>query len=352
MRKIKIMHLLQSSCFSGAENVVINIMKAFRNDAEFEMIYVSTKGTIKEVLERENISYYLLEKFNNRNIDLVVKYINPDIIHAHDFNASTKCARYKNIKVVSHLHNNPAWLERFSIKSIIFALASFRLQKIIGVSSSIKEEYVFQRLIKNKFIVLSNCVNSKNIIDKSKLSETSTDSIDILFVGRLTIPKNPLLFLEIINQLVKYKPDLRVGMVGDGDLREECEAYIAINKLENNIVLYGFQENPYSYMNKAKFLIMPSKWEGFGLVAVEAMVLRKPILCSGVGGLKDIVDNECGMICQSINNYVSSALELLERPEVLERKGNNAYKKAMKYTDMETYYTHIKNIYQEMVTAE
>lgn len=351
-KKVKVMHLLQSNHFSGAENVVINIMKAFQNDEEIEMIYVSRKGPIEEILERENLKYHMLEKFNKKNINAAVKYIKPNIIHAHDFNASTRSAQYKYIKILSHLHHNPVWLSQFNVKTIIFALALLRIEKVIGVSSSIKEEYIFRRWLEKKFIVLPNCINYRRILDKLKFPNTIKESIDILFVGRLSIPKNPLLFLEIIKQLVELNPILKVGMVGDGELRGECETYIAINNLEKNVILFGFQENPYVYMNKTKFLIMPSKWEGFGLVAVEAMLLRKPVLCSGVGGLKEIVNNECGMICKSINDYIEGALELLENPVLLEEKGNKAYKRAMQYTDVGTYCAQITSIYKDMVIRE
>ena len=50
------------------------------------------------------------------------------------------------------------------------------------------------------------------------------------------------------------------------------------------------QSNPYPYLNAGKVMVMPSAWEGFGLAAVEGMCLGKPVVCSGVGGLADIVD--------------------------------------------------------------
>lgn len=349
MKIIRVMHLLQSNQFSGAESVVINIMKLFQNNSEIEMVYVSPKGPIKNVLVHENVQFYLLDRFDNKNIGQVIRSIKPDIIHAHDFNASVRVSQFRNVKIISHIHHNPLWLSHLNIKTVVYALVSHRFKKIIGVSSAVKKEYIFRHLIENKFIILPNCVNASAVIEKSKCYIPQVETLDVLFVGRLAIPKDPLLFLKIIKYLVKHKKDLKVGMVGDGPLRSKCKDYIASNNLVNNIKMYGFQNNPYPYMRKAKFLIVPSKWEGFGLVAVEAMLLKKPVICSGVGGLKDIVDDECGEICRSINDYVSSAFELLEKPEVLEKKGNIAYKKAMEYADVDTYYKHIENIYQGMM---
>lgn len=352
MKTIKVMHLLQSNHFSGAESVVISIIKLFQNNSEFEMVYVSPNGSIKDVLIDENIQYYLLEKFNNKCISKAVKTIKPDIIQAHDFNASVRAAQFRDVKIVSHIHHNPPWLSHLNIKTLLYALTSHKFEKVIGVSSAVEEEYIFRRLIAKKFSILPNCVNAREVIAKSQCHISQVESTDILFVGRLAIPKEPLLFLKIVQSIVQIKKDLKVGMVGDGPLRSECEEYIADNHLTNNITLYGFQNNPYPYMCKTKFLIVPSKWEGFGLVAVEAMLLKKPVLCSGVGGLKDIVDQECGMICQSIDDYVLNALELLKSPQLLEKKGVCAHKKVMKYADVEAYRIHIKYIYKELMTTE
>ena len=102
MSKIKIMHLLQSDRFSGAENVVCQIMEMFRGNEDYEMIYVSPDGPISSSLKERNIPFYGLERLDYKNVRLAIKEINPNIIHAHDVSAGlfATLAAKKNIKII------------------------------------------------------------------------------------------------------------------------------------------------------------------------------------------------------------------------------------------------------------
>ena len=103
---LKVLHLLSSDRFSGAENVVCQIITAFDGDSEVEHLYVSPEGPIRETLKEKNIRY-VPETVNGIDLKRIVEIEQPDIIHAHDMLASlfaTFCVR--NIPIVSHIHNN------------------------------------------------------------------------------------------------------------------------------------------------------------------------------------------------------------------------------------------------------
>ena len=121
MSKIKIMHLLQSDRFSGAENVVCQIMELFRNDPEIEMVYVSPDGPIADSLKDRNVSFMGLKKLDFLNVRRAIKEINPDIIHAHDVSAGVLAALIapRQVKVVSHMHVNNSNMAKTNIKTII-----------------------------------------------------------------------------------------------------------------------------------------------------------------------------------------------------------------------------------------
>ena len=125
---------------------------------------------------------------------------------------------------------------------------------------------------------------------------------NMICFGRLNDEKNPFDFIEIINKLKKN--DLRCVMIGDGTLKNECEQLIKKYDLGKVIDMVGFKENPFPYIKNSKIGIMPSKYEGFGITAVESLVLEKPVLNSGVGGLKKIFENNPEYICKSIDDYV------------------------------------------------
>ncbi len=289
---MRVLHVLNTGSFSGAENVAITIIKQTKD--RVEGIYVSLDGQIRTVLNEADITFYPVEKLNVSSLRKAIKELKPDIIHAHDFTASVisaLCAP-KSVRVISHLHNNPPWIKSINAKTIAYAAISSRFEKILTVSQAVITEFVLGRIFDSKTEVIGNPIDVSAI--RNKLEVDKDDKIpesDIAFLGRLSLPKNPLRFLDIIKSISEKIPDIRVAMIGDGELRAEIEQKIKELNLEAIVTLYGFQSNPYKYLAKSKVLCMPSLWEGFGLAAIEALALGKPVFAAPVGGLVDIVND-------------------------------------------------------------
>ena len=93
---------------------------------------------------------------------------------------------------------------------------------------------------------------------------------------------------------------------------------------------------------------MPSIFEGFGLVALEAMTLGKPVVCSGVGGLTDIVNDSCGYICNDINSYGDSISELLRDASIYSSKSDGAIRQAKAFDNSDAYCEQLYGIYQNL----
>lgn len=339
---MKVLHLLKSDKFSGAENVVLTIMDSLK---DIDMVYASMDGPIRQVVESRGFCFYPLEAPSVSAVKKAIDEIQPDVIHAHDFSMATIAAwGAGKIPVVAHLHNNPLWLRKPSLQSIALALALSRIRYIISVSNAIEDEYIFRSLFAEKNIVISNVVDAENVINRS-LELCDVRKTDLVFLGRLTAQKCPLLFCQIVNEIRKIVPGITARMIGDGELRTEVENYIENNCLSANIELVGFQSNPYPQLNAGGIMVMPSAWEGFGLAAVEGLCLGKPIVCSGVGGLADIIDDSCGAKCQSIDEYRNAILRLLQDERMYQNVSKGARMRSKEYTNVKCYAEKIRNVY-------
>lgn len=345
MKLCKIIHLLPSNKFSGAEHVILQIMDLFKNDTNFEMYYVSCDGPIRTILEQKKVNYQLFSKFSYKEIKKVINKIQPNIIHAHDFRASSFAACFnKKAKIISHLHVNWPWIKNLNIKNIIYALSLLRTNLVFGVSQSIFNEYIFNNFMKNKFFLLPNVLNAEDIQKKSQNSTIAP--IDLLFVGRLTEQKNPIMFLEIIKTLIQKEVHVNAVMLGDGELKKDCEKYITENNLKDFITLKGFVPNPYPYMKAAKILVIPSKFEGFGLVAIEAMLLNTLVIGTSVGGLKDILIDTCSTIAKTKEEFLFEIKRLLINKNLYDKKIQSTKTKIEKYTNLPLYKEKLINYYQ------
>ena len=340
----KIMFLMPNKTYSGAEKVSIDIIKYLKD--KYDFFYVSESGEINEYLEENNIRHVVTSKnLNLSEIKRIIDIEKPDIIHCSDYRASTKMALINtNIPIISHLHNNPLWLKKICINSIAYFVVSKRFKKILTVSDSIKDEYIFSRFLKDKIVMIDNPISVSEV--RNKVDFETKKEFDICFSGRLKKEKNPIRFINIIEKLKKYYPNIKVMMLGDGELKEKCIQKIKEKNLEDNIKLLGFVKNPYQEMIKAKMFVLPSEWEGFGLVAFEAISLGLPCVVSDVGGLGSIVDNSCGKLCNNDDEFINEIKSFIDDKEKLQRYSKNAMKKAERIENLDRYMKKIEEIYE------
>lgn len=339
---MKVLHVLNTNSYSGAENVAITIINHMSN---VESIYLSLNGPISEILKKNNIQHYAVDKLSIKSLKKAIRELKPDIIHAHDYTASILCALcFPKAKIISHIHNNSPWIKSYGIYSWAYLFSSFFYKKILTVSDSIEKEYVFGKFIKNKIECIGNPTDIE-LIHQKAIEYSIDKKYDLIFLGRLTAQKNPKLLLEVFNDLILKRPDISIAVVGAGDQFESFNESIHKNNLQDNIEMYGFMENPYPVLNASKIMILPSKWEGYGLVAVESLSLGIPVICSGAGGLKNIVNSSCGKICKNKDDYVQEIIELLDNEQAYAPKSNKAKERAKVYGNIQGYISKIRNVY-------
>lgn len=349
MEKIKVLHILKSSIYSGAENVVCTIISNMPDN--FECLYMSAKGQIEYKLNELAIPHVCVDVVDVLAIREMIISFAPDIIHAHDFSASFMAARAVGnaqapnlggrVRVVCHFHNNWPWCKKINPKTIAFKMVSKNIDRILVVSSSVKDEFVFKKVFKDA-VVVGNPFDKDKVVQQATrvpdgVDESAIGDYDVILLGRLTQQKQPIAFIDMIDSLRYQKEDIKAVVVGAGELYDDCVIKTKQLGLENNIEFTGFVENPYLYLKKSKVCMMPSAWEGFGLVALEAMSLGKPVVATAVGGLKDIVTQECGLVCTGFSEMMDEAMKLLTDEEYYDLKSSAAVLRAQEYSNINNY---------------
>lgn len=301
---MKVLHLLQSDRFSGAENVVCQIINMFRNDADIEMVYCSSNGQIREALEERNIRFVPLSEFSPSSIKTMLLQEKPDIIHAHDMRASFYAARVcGRIPLISHIHNNAFNSRGISLKSIAYLLAAKKAKHIFWVSESSYEGYAFHRLFVKKSSVLYNIIDIDEL-NKKMRNDMKVYDYDVSYVGRLTYQKHPERLMKVLKHVKDKLPEIKIAIIGTGDLEEATKALADQYELKDNVHFLGFQSNPLKILHDSKVMIMTSRWEGTPMCALESLALGTPIVSTPADGL-------CELIETGVNGYTSSTDEAL-----------------------------------------
>lgn len=345
-----IVHILNSNAYSGAENVVITLIKQMNKEyvGQYKFIYISLYGPIEKRLIEEGITYYLVEKLSVRNMRKVIAKYSPDLIHAHDYTASMMSAAiHTKIPIICHLHNNSLWIKKINIKAILYLLSSFSYKKILLVSSAIEKEYIFSNLIQKKVMIVGNPIDVTKIKEKSE--EYKCGRYDIVFLGRMSDSKRPIRFIQIINCMVKRGWNGKAVMIGDGELKKQVAAEILNLELESYIEMRGFVENPYPILKAAHVMCVTSEWEGFGLMAVEALALGVPVVSTAVGGLKQIISEECGRFCETDEEFVNEIEKILKDEKYSKKLSDGALRQAKKLNNIDKYIADVKEIYDALI---
>ena len=338
----KVLFLAASNKFSGAENVISTIITNL--NSSYEGIYCCPSGPIKEQLDDLNINYLFLKKFSFFQFKKVLLEYKPDIIHAHDYRACLLASLFcKKYKLVAHIHVNHNMMKSKNIFSFVVKLCLKKFDNIIWVSDSAYDSFSYKDNFKKNSTILYNVIDTNKINNKIK-NDNINDKFDLIFLGRLSIQKNPLRFIEIIKKLKEKKNSIKVAIVGDGDLKDDIVNKINEYNLSDNITMFGFLSNPYSVLNNSKILVMTSDWEGTPMVSLEAMSLGKPIISTPVDGMKKvIIDDYNGFISDNNDDFVKKILYCLDKK--YSDLSSNSLKRFKELNDINAYMNYIYDIY-------
>ena len=168
------------------------------------------------------------------------------------------------------------------------------------------------------------------------------------FVGRLEHPKDPLLFLDVVEKL----PGYAATIVGGGELGGKVNAEVRRRRLTGVRVL-GALPRPKALKELSKFstLVITSRWEGFGIVAIEAMWSGVPVVSVNVGGLGEIIESgKSGLLVdnRSADGLVRAVVRLTEDTALGERIVEEGRNRVRKMFSEERMLREILEVYERV----
>lgn len=341
---MRVLHVLASNKFSGAENVACQIIDFF--DGEIEMAYCSPSGQIAEALEDRSIKYFSISKLSKREINRVIKEYKPDILHCHDLRAVAICSSIKNIRKIAHIHQNNPQMSKVSLRSIIANYFFEKYKHIFWVSDSCFDDYIFHNKIKSKSSILSNILNLDYLHKKVNDSNVS-DKFDLVYCGRLIPLKNPERLLDIVDLIKGEMPDVKMAIMGDGELFEKMQLEVKNRSLENNVKMLGFVSNPINIISNSKIMLMTSVREGTPMTALEAMGVGVPVFSTKVDGMIRIVQNDInGYLYDTDEEVAKVIVKYLKNDNEMKRIKRSTLEFAKKYNDKDIYKKQIFEAYK------
>lgn len=298
-------------------------------------------------LRRKNILYKLMYNIymnietyiKSKNIKkLIEKLEKIDVFIDYDAGATKYIENIEADKKVVWIHNSIPNLKKSEGKIKRFGKRLEKYDRIVAICDEMKEELkdIYPNL-KDKIIRIYNPFNFSRVLnlkdDMSELTEKDKELLNedyCIVISRLdTVQKDYKTLLKAFKILKSKGINKKLYIVGDGPSKEEIENMIKEYDLIEEVKLLGRFKNPYVWLNNADFFIHSSKYEGFGLVLIEAAILDKLIISSNcpVGPTEILENGKSGILFN-----VGDSQELAEKIEkVLNDKNlRNRYILSMK----------------------
>ncbi len=178
-------------------------------------------------------------------------------------------------KIIVHSHNSFDEKVRLhkTFKGILNRFADVKLACSLGAA-----EHMFTgKTLKNgEFTVIRNAINTEKFVFDSKKREQKrrelgiSDKFTVLHVGRIVNQKNPIYLIDIFSELLKIKPDSILLYAGVGEMEEEVKAHAEHLGITSSVRFLGAYSDIAALMQAADVFLLPSKYEGLAIVAIEA----------------------------------------------------------------------------------
>jgi glycosyltransferase involved in cell wall biosynthesis len=139
-------------------------------------------------------------------------------------------------------------------------------------------------------------------------------------------------------------------MIGEGDDKNYIDNFIAKHHI--NAITLPPKENIFDYYDIIDIVVLPSRVEPFGIVAIEAGIMKKPLIASDADGLKEIIDNgKSGILVETgnIGSLTDSLRILMAKPELRNRLGEELYNKVVNNFTSNEIIPLYKQTYQQLM---
>lgn len=309
----------------GGVEAYISNLSIFLSDEKYEIVYswpvMEVNGKMW-VCPRNRHNYYEYAKFWKRffkeNRFDVVYYNTCDIVSVD----MLKFAKKAGVPVrIIHSHSTDTQFKKRWFHYLTEKYNRKNIEKIATNLLACSEEAGKWMFDKSKFTVIKNGINLQTYEFNEQFREECRKSIGIKdeyligCVGRLVLPKNPEMSVEIMKEISKLNATAKFVFVGDGELRPQVEQKIKEYNLEDRIVLLGPRDDANKWYSALDCLVMPSLFEGLPFTLVEAQAAGLSCVVSNavssdanITGLIEYVD-----LNQSTKVWAEHILETCEK---------------------------------------
>ncbi|MEK7483812.1 MAG: N-acetyl-alpha-D-glucosaminyl L-malate synthase BshA [Planctomycetota bacterium] len=365
----------------GGSGIVASTLGQLLAKKGFEVHFISYGEPYRLPEYHENIYYHEVEisdyplfkhppyslTLTSKMVEVVQEY-HLDILHVHyaiPHAISAYLAKEilnQHVKIITTLHGTDITL--VGQEKSFFSVVQFALKKsdgITAVSHYLKEETLQIFGITSPSIeVIQNCVDTQifrpNIPQCSKYQSThkpfcKKEESLFIHVSNFRPVKHILDVIEVFDR-VRQKIPAHLIMVGEGPDLPAAREFVQKKKIRDQVTFVGNQQQVEVLLALSDIFLLTSRFESFGLAALEAMSCGVPVLAARGGGIVEVIDQgETGFLCEPGNyeEMANYALKIIQEPGCLQRMKQQCRESVLKKFHEEIIVEQYIHYYQKIM---
>lgn len=225
--------------------------------------------------------------------------------------------------------------------------------RVAGVSQAVTKELNRAGIPSTKLITLYNAVDFKDMqqhqmtkAEAQKVLGCDADAFVFGTVGRLKTVKGQSVLVEAFAHVLQHKPGSQLIIIGDGPLAPKLVAQCENLNISKHVVLAGKVPNAYQYMAGFDCFVLPSLSEGLGMVLLESIAAKTPIIGTNIGGIPEIIEEQEWLVGANDPIQLGEAmlrmanLTEIERTELID----TMYQRISNKFSVERYHQNYRNL--------
>lgn len=253
----------------------------------------------------------------------------------------------KNVKIILTWGNVASWhTNRKPLLRYLYSKILPKANIIICPSELPAEDLIdFFKINPEKVRVIYNPIDFEEYKPKTDKNVEINDSKILLFVGRLVSRKDAQCVIKAFQKSLKYRSDLKLWIVGDGNKRQELERLAVDLRVSDKVKFWGFKKNTKPFYEKADVFIHSSHMEGFGIVLNEALAFNIPVVYADgeVGALTAIKKFNIGH-SYTPGSYDELSNQIIKALDITNYKTDPEY---LKLFDISTYVREFEKLFED-----
>jgi glycosyltransferase involved in cell wall biosynthesis len=307
---MRVCHIITTLVYGGAERLLVNFSNLHAREHEVHIIYLKGAPQLQGALD-PSVQVHLapLGALCVFRLRALLKRIRPDVVHTHlghaDLLGLIACAGLP-VRKLCTMHNvwfKWTWKDQviFSAYALLFKTMA-RDCRVVCISQCVAD-HVRNRLgvPRSRTEVVYNGIPAIDVPESRealrKRLDIPQEGFCILFVGRLRIQKSVDTLLQAIALNRDKMPDLTLILIGEGEEADRLREMRSKLGLEACVQFRGTTPNPEFYFSAADLFVLPSVFEGLGIVILEAFRAGLPVIATDIEGPKEIIrDGSTGIL--------------------------------------------------------